>query len=81
MDNNKIKQKQKVFTIKAYGYYSGGMAVVAAPTIEEAKKIALKNPNKSSMWCIEYDRPESIQQLPLEYHGPPMVLTIFEVGE
>lgn len=68
-----------VYAIKARGTYGGGMSVVAAHSVDEAKAIAAKNDN--SMWNVRYDKPESVELLPLAYEGPTRVLAHYETGE
>ena len=68
-----------VYAIKAHGTYGGGMSVVAAYSVAEAKAIAEKA--EDSMWNVRYDKPESVDLLPLACEGPPRVLAHYETGE
>lgn len=69
----------KVFAIKAYGNYGGGMSVVAANDEDEAKKIA--EAAERSCWNVRYGKPESIEILPVSVAGEPRVLVHYETGE
>lgn len=69
----------KVFAIKAYGDLCGGMAIIAAETISEAKQIA-NNSISVYPWKVEYDNPEDFTLLPVKYNGPVGVLDHFEYG-
>jgi hypothetical protein len=69
----------KVYAIKAFGHYGGGMAVVAAPSEDEAKVLAQQK--ESSYWRVRYEEPESIEVLPCRCDGPARVLAHYETGE
>lgn len=68
-----------VYSIKAYGVRGAGMAVVAAVSESEAKELAALE--ETSIWCVDYISPYSVDLLPLIYEGPPQVLSHFESGE
>jgi len=65
-----------VYALNAIGFRKTGTAIVASPNREDAKKLAqLNSPD------LDYQDPESIEELPLTYHGPEggRILHTFEV--
>ena len=76
----------KVWAIKARGYYSGGMAIVAADDAQTACRLAnhaegnVWHGRWQSIWNVDYLQPESVEELPLqaEVEG---VLAHYEMGE
>lgn len=68
----------KVWAIKAYGNYGGGMAIVAADDAQMACTLA--NQAESSVWHVDYQRPESVEELPLQAEVAG-VLAHYETGE
>ena len=71
----------RVFAIKANGYYAGGMAVVAAIDATEAQVLACNSGSRSTYWNVRYDKPESVDVLPVAYEGNAGVLSLYEMGE
>lgn len=74
----KKKPSLKVFAIKAYGQWAGGMAIVAAKDKEEAKELASKIPNN---YRIRYGNPESVETIDAVSDGCSRVLAHYEIGE
>lgn len=68
-----------VYTIKAYGNYGGGMAVVAADSEQEAKTVADKV--NDPICGVRYGEPESVELLPCVCEGHARVLAHYETGE
>lgn len=69
----------KVFTIKAYGNFGGGIAIVAAESSDDAIALAaaIENPG----WQVDYSDPEQVDTLPVTYEGAARVLEHYETGE
>ena len=70
-----------IYTIKAFGNYGGGMAVVAADDEQEAIRACRVIPNKT--WHVRYDEPDNVECI---VAGAPAdtlrgVLSHFETGE
>ena len=70
----------KVFAIKANGSYCMGMAVVAAKSQEEAISLIFEATTKS-VWRVRYDKPVSVEVLPVSYRHEAKVLSFYEGGE
>lgn len=68
-----------VYSVKAYGNYGGGMAVVAAKDEDEAIELASRIVDHS--WHTAYGLPQEVIILPCVYNGIPMALDHFETGE
>lgn len=68
-----------VYSIKAYGNYGGGMAIVAAENEDDAKKIAGKI--KDLIWRTDYASPNEINLMRCSFQGEACVLDHFETGE
>ncbi len=74
----KKKSPLKVFSIKAYGKWAGGMTIVAAKDEDEAKELASKIPNN---YRIRYGNPESVEIIDAVSEGCSRVLAHYEMGE
>jgi len=70
----------KVFAIKASGYLSGGMAIVAADTLKDAQ-IILEQALSINLCNVKYNEPDDVEILPVIYNGPACLLVYFEHGE
>jgi len=68
-----------VYSIHAYGNYAGGMAIVAAENEKRAIDIIIKNDN--SIFYIEWNKPEKMLILPVQYDGKSGVLDYYVTGE
>lgn len=68
-----------VYSIHAYGNYAGGMAIVAAENEKQA--IALITKSDNSIFTIEWDKPEKMMILPVQYDGRAGVLDFHVTGE
>jgi len=68
-----------VYSVKAFGTYGGGMAIVAARDDAHAREIA--GNIVDNQWQTKYHQPESVTQLPLSYEGDPIVVDHWEYGE
>jgi hypothetical protein len=71
--------KLTVYSIRAYGKYCMGMAIVAAENLNEATLLAQKS--CSEFYSVRYNTPDNVKELPVEYKDEPMVLDHFESGE
>ena len=69
-----------VYAVTATGRYAGGIAIVAAQTIEEALHLASQIRGNMS-WRVHYGRPEGIKPLEAQSMGTPRVLVFYEYGE
>ena len=73
-------RKFKVYSLKAFGNYCFGMAVVAAETEEEAGILA--NSVCDERFPVGYHSPINVTILPVNYKlDRPQVLDHFESGE
>jgi hypothetical protein len=71
----------KVYSLKAFGSYCFGMAVVAAETQEEAEILACEACHEQS-FSIDYHNSTSVTILPVNYKlKRAQVLDHFESGE
>jgi hypothetical protein len=68
----------RVWKIEATGQYCGGMAIVAAPTIDSATTIggSIKN-----HFDINYGKPDSVDELPELTAKESGVICHYEMGE
>jgi hypothetical protein len=70
----------KVWAIEAYGYYGGGLAIIAADT--EAEAIAIGATIVDQSWRTDYGKPDEISELlDVTAAGLARVLTHYETGE
>ena len=67
-----------VYALTGWGELGGGMAIIAAENETEAKSLCI---GLDPTWKTDYQKPSSVEILPVEYHGPARVLCHFEAGE
>lgn len=67
-----------IYSVKAYGHYGGGMAVVCAASESDAREVA--GAIRDEMWRTDYARGEALILI-REVLGPARVLDHFETGE
>lgn len=70
----------QVFSIKAFGSYCVGVAVVAAKDLKQAIKLVYKASEKST-FLVRWDNQPQVKILPVAYDGKAQVLDIFASGE
>lgn len=68
-----------VYSIHAYGNYAGGMAVIAAENEKQAIDLIMKSDN--SIFSIDWNKPEKMLILPVQYDGKAGVLDYYVTGE
>lgn len=84
MNTNKLT----IYCLKGYKNYwlrpsgGGGMAVVAAVDVEQAKQLARQlTGTKDDVWNTQFDNPDEVDVLPIQCDGEPRVLSWFVTGE
>lgn len=68
----------KLYSIKAYGNYGGGMAIVAAKNEGRARVIVNEVPQ--DIWNVRYHSPQSVNEIGIT-DGEERVLDHYETGE
>jgi hypothetical protein len=68
----------KLYAIKAWGNYGGGVVIVRAKDEQAAREYAGKWRGGSSSWNVRYEKPDETEELTLIGEG---VIYNFETGE
>jgi UTP-glucose-1-phosphate uridylyltransferase len=69
----------KVFTVKGSGHYGGGMAIVCARSVVEAREVAATV--RDTIWRTDWRNGEVTELEARSLSGPARVLDHFETGE
>ena len=72
-------KRYRLYSLKAYGHYSGGMAIVAANNENEATAMAVEQLGRNS-YRVRYDQPYEVSKLNA-FSGAKGIVDHYETGE